>query len=101
MVLKSFFLHFKIKNKYSLLQNEIYRTDAQVVIIPAGVPRKPGMSRDDLFNVNAGVVKAIAESISRSCPKALVGIITNPVNSCVPIAAEVLKKVRRINKQKN
>lgn len=68
------------------------QTDAQVVIIPAGVPRKPGMTRDDLFNVNAGVVRDIANAISKACPKALVGIITNPVNSCVPIAAEVLKK---------
>lgn len=50
------------------------------------------MTRDDLFNVNAGVVKAIAEAASKSCPKALIGIITNPVNSCVPIASEVLKK---------
>jgi len=66
--------------------------DAQVVIIPAGVPRKPGMTRDDLFNTNAGVVRDIAAAIARSCPKALVGIITNPVNSCVPIASEVLKK---------
>ena len=67
--------------------------DAQVVIIPAGVPRKPGMTRDDLFNVNAGVVRDLAIAISRACPNALVGIITNPVNSCVPIASEVLKKV--------
>jgi len=65
---------------------------AEVVIIPAGVPRKPGMTRDDLFNTNAGVVRDIAAAIARNCPKALVGIITNPVNSCVPIASEVLKK---------
>lgn len=51
------------------------------------------MTRDDLFNTNAGVVRDIAAAISRNCPKALVGIITNPVNSCVPIASEVLKKV--------
>lgn len=50
------------------------------------------MTRDDLFNTNAGVVRAIAEAIAKSCPKALVGIITNPVNSAVPIASEVLKK---------
>nr|AHB50501.1 malate dehydrogenase 2 [Mayetiola destructor] len=65
---------------------------ADVVIIPAGVPRKPGMTRDDLFNTNAGVVRDLAVAISKACPKALVGIITNPVNSCVPIASEVLKK---------
>ncbi|TMW48637.1 hypothetical protein DOY81_006302 [Sarcophaga bullata] len=66
--------------------------DADVVVIPAGVPRKPGMTRDDLFNVNAGIIKDIACSISENCPKALIAIITNPVNTCVPIAAEILKK---------
>lgn len=71
-----------------------------MVIIPAGVPRKPGMSRDDLFNTNAGVVRDLAAAISRSCPNALVGIITNPVNSCVPIASEVLKKVYSTNAHK-
>lgn len=52
------------------------------------------MTRDDLFNTNAGVVRDLANAISKSCPKALIGIITNPVNSCVPIASEVLKKVK-------
>jgi len=66
--------------------------DADVVVIPAGVPRKPGMSRDDLFNVNAGIVADIAKAVSSSCPKAMVAIITNPVNTVVPIAAEVMKK---------
>ncbi|KAH8399012.1 hypothetical protein KR215_000308 [Drosophila sulfurigaster] len=65
---------------------------SDVVVIPAGVPRKPGMTRDDLFNVNAGIIKDISNSIAKNCPKALVAIITNPVNTCVPIAAEVLKK---------
>jgi len=65
---------------------------ADIVIIPAGVPRKPGMTRDDLFKVNAGIVKGLIEGIVRNCPHALIGIITNPVNSTVPIAAEVLKK---------
>ncbi|EDW38450.1 GL12005 [Drosophila persimilis] len=65
---------------------------SDVVVIPAGVPRKPGMTRDDLFNVNAGIIKDIASSIAKNCPKALIAIITNPVNTCVPIAAEILKK---------
>uniref|UniRef100_A0A0K8TPD6 Malate dehydrogenase, mitochondrial n=1 Tax=Tabanus bromius TaxID=304241 RepID=A0A0K8TPD6_TABBR len=65
---------------------------ADVVVIPAGVPRKPGMTRDDLFNVNAGIIKDLAAGIAKNCPKACVAIITNPVNTCVPIAAEVLKK---------
>lgn len=56
------------------------------------MPRKPGMDRQDLFNVNASIVRDLAAAIATTCPKALVGIITNPVNSAVPIAAEVLKK---------
>jgi malate dehydrogenase len=65
---------------------------ADIVMIPAGMPRKPGMDRSDLFNINAGVVKTLAEAIVQQCPKALVGIITNPVNTTVAIAAEVFKK---------
>ena len=67
-------------------------TGADIVIIPAGVPRKPGMTRDDLFNTNAGIVKTLVEGCAKYCPGAVLGIISNPVNSTVPIAAEVLKK---------
>jgi len=66
--------------------------DASVVVIPAGVPRKPGMTRDDLFNTNAGIVKKLIEACADHCPDAVLAIISNPVNSTVPIAAEVLKK---------
>merc|ERR1711991_621968 len=65
--------------------------DADVVIIPAGVPRKPGMSRDDLFNTNASIVQSIAEVAAKACPKAFMCIISNPVNSTVPIVAETFK----------
>jgi len=64
---------------------------ADIVVVPAGVPRKPGMTRDDLFATNAGVVRDVAEQASKICPKAFLAIITNPVNSTVPIAAEVFK----------
>jgi len=67
-------------------------TDADVVVIPAGVPRKPGMTRDDLFKINAGIVKDLATGIATTCPKAFVLVISNPVNSTVPIVAEVFKK---------
>uniref|UniRef100_A0A7N0T4U9 Malate dehydrogenase n=1 Tax=Kalanchoe fedtschenkoi TaxID=63787 RepID=A0A7N0T4U9_KALFE len=67
-------------------------TGMDLVIIPAGVPRKPGMTRDDLFNINAGIVKNLCEGIAKCCPKATVNIISNPVNSTVPIAAEVFKR---------
>jgi malate dehydrogenase len=65
---------------------------AKVVVIPAGVPRKPGMTRDDLFNTNAGIVKGLAEACARSCPDAMFLVISNPVNSTVPIFAETMKK---------
>ncbi|KAH7446804.1 hypothetical protein KP509_01G077000 [Ceratopteris richardii] len=63
-----------------------------LVIIPAGVPRKPGMTRDDLFNINAGIVRTLCEGVAKCCPNAVVHIISNPVNSTVPIAAEVFKR---------
>jgi len=64
----------------------------KVVVIPAGVPRKPGMTRDDLFNINASIVRDLATACATHCPKAHLLIISNPVNSTVPIVAEVLKK---------
>jgi len=67
-------------------------TGADIVVIPAGVPRKPGMTRDDLFKINAGIVKDLATGIATTAPKALVLVISNPVNSTVPIVAEVFKK---------
>ncbi|CCU99122.1 unnamed protein product [Malassezia sympodialis ATCC 42132] len=63
----------------------------ELVIIPAGMPRKPGMTRDDLFNANASIVYGIAEAIAKNAPKAFVLVISNPVNSMVPIFAEVFK----------
>ncbi|CAH8540903.1 unnamed protein product [Dicrocoelium dendriticum] len=64
---------------------------SEIVVIPAGVPRKPGMTRDDLFNTNASIVAQLVQACALNCPKAMICIITNPVNSTVPIAAEVLK----------
>jgi len=65
--------------------------NADIVLISAGVARKPGMDRSDLFNINAGIVKNLVSSCADNCPNALIGIITNPVNTTVAIAAEVLK----------
>uniref|UniRef100_A0A5F9C494 Malate dehydrogenase, mitochondrial n=1 Tax=Oryctolagus cuniculus TaxID=9986 RepID=A0A5F9C494_RABIT len=63
-----------------------------VVVIPAGVPRKPGMTRDDLFNTNATIVATLAAACAQHCPEAMICIIANPVNSTIPITAEVFKK---------
>jgi malate dehydrogenase len=49
------------------------------------------MTRDDLFNINAGIVATLAEGVAEHCPEAWVCVISNPVNSTVPIFAEVLK----------
>ncbi|MDX7990193.1 malate dehydrogenase [Xenorhabdus littoralis] len=65
---------------------------ADVVLISAGVARKPGMDRSDLFNINAGIIRNLVQQVAKTSPKALIGIITNPVNTTVAIAAEVLKK---------
>jgi malate dehydrogenase len=119
---------------------------ADLVVIPAGVPRKPGMTRDDLFNINAGksllcafeglmsllplarvachscrstnllrpmppplrvsgdapagIVRTLCEGVARFCPSAWVAVISNPVNSTVPIAAEVLRRAGTFNPSK-
>jgi len=73
---------------------------ADLVIIPAGVPRKPGMTRDDLFNINGSIVEGIAKSCSQNCPGAFLLVISNPVNSTVPIFAETLKNLGTYQKSK-
>ncbi|KAI8454410.1 malate dehydrogenase, NAD-dependent [Phakopsora pachyrhizi] len=65
---------------------------ASIILLPAGVPRKPGMSRDDLFNTNASIVRDLATAAAKVAPKAHMLIIANPVNSTVPIVGEVYKK---------
>jgi len=74
--------------------------DANFVLIPAGVARKPGMTRDDLFNINAGIVANTARAIAKNCPNAHIGLITNPINSTVPIVARVLARLNCYNPKK-
>ena len=59
---------------------------ADVVVITAGVPRKPGMSREDLVNVNAGIVKDIAGKIAQYAPNSHILVLTNPVDSMTYVA---------------
>ncbi|EXJ95647.1 malate dehydrogenase, NAD-dependent [Capronia coronata CBS 617.96] len=66
-------------------------TGSEIILIPAGVPRKPGMTRDDLFNTNASIVRDLAKAAADAAPDANVLVIANPVNSTVPICAEVYK----------
>merc|ERR1739847_118648 len=58
------------------------------------------MTRDDLFNTNASIVAGIAQAAAEVCPEAAVAIISNPVNSTVPIASEVFKKAGVYNPAK-
>ncbi len=56
---------------------------SDVVIVTAGVARKPGMSRDDLLSINAGVMRSVAENIKTHCPGAFVIVVTNPLDVMV------------------
>jgi len=56
---------------------------ADVIIVTAGVPRKPGMSRDDLIGINTGVMKTVGENIKKYAPNAFVIVITNPLDVMV------------------
>merc|ERR1719411_245055 len=67
-------------------------TGCSLVLIPAGIPRKPGMTRDDLFKVNADIAKGLVEACAKYCPEAILALIVNPVNSIVPAMAELYKK---------
>ena len=57
--------------------------NSDVIIITAGVPRKPGMSRDDLLGINLKIIKQVAEGIKRNVPNAFVICITNPLDVMV------------------
>lgn len=71
-----------------------------VVVVPAGVPRKPGMTRDDLFNTNGSINAGLAAACAKHCPDACYAIISNPVNSTVPIWKAVLENAGVYDKRK-
>merc|ERR1711976_540566 len=66
--------------------------DCSLVLVPAGMPRKPGQTRDDLFKINANIAKEVVEACAKHCPNAVLALIVNPVNSVVPAMAELYKK---------
>lgn len=67
--------------------------DTNLVVIPAGMPRKPGMTRDDLFNINAKIIVSLTDSIIEHCDlnKVFVLLISNPVNALLPVMYNRLK----------
>ena len=70
---------FSGANAYSAIRN------ADVVIVTAGIPRRPGMSRDDLIGINTGVMQQVGAGIKKYCPKAFVICITNPLDVMVGV----------------
>lgn len=63
--------------------------DSDVVVVTAGVPRKPGQSRDDLVQINAGIVKSVAENIKKYAPNAIVIVVSNPLDAMVYVMWKV------------
>jgi malate dehydrogenase len=62
---------------------------SQVVVITAGIARKPGMSRDDLLNTNAGIVKSVSEQVKQTSPNAIVIVVSNPLDVMCHVAKSV------------
>jgi malate dehydrogenase len=60
--------------------------DSDVVIVTAGIPRKPGMSRDDLIAINTGIVKQVCENVARTSPNAVLIVVSNPLDAMVYVA---------------
>lgn len=77
--IEGFDSEFVGSNDYSVIK------DADVVIVTAGVPRKPGMSRDDLIGINTGVINTVGENLKKYAPNAFVIVITNPLDVMVEV----------------
>lgn len=75
-------------NDYSKTAN------SDVVVITSGVPRKPGMSRDDLISINAGIVKNVTENVIKHSPNAIIIIVSNPLDVMTYVAYEVSKTTK-------
>ncbi len=75
--------HFSGSNDYAAMK------DSDVIIVTAGIPRKPGMSRDDLIGINSGIIQTVGENIKKYAPKAFVIVITNPLD----VMVEVMQRV--------
>ena len=64
-------------------------TGSEIVVITAGIARKPGMSRDDLLNTNAGIVKQVSENIRETSPDAIIVMVSNPLDVMSYVAKQV------------
>jgi malate dehydrogenase len=89
-VVEGFDSHISAGNDFSLIEN------SDVVIVTAGIARKPGMSRDDLLATNTSIIKSVAENIKKFAPNAFVIVITNPLDAMV----YVMQKISGLPKNK-
>lgn len=80
---EGFDLKIKGTNKYEDTAN------SDIVVITAGIPRKPGMSRDDLIKTNAGIMKSVCENVKKYSPNAILIIVSNPLDAMVYVAWKV------------
>jgi malate dehydrogenase len=64
---------------------------SDIVVITSGVPRKPGMSRDDLLKINAGIVKGVVENVVKSSPDAILIVVSNPLDAMTYVAHKISK----------
>src|SRR5438105_309574 len=65
--------------------------NSDIVVITAGIPRKPGMSRDDLLKTNYGIVKSVTEEVVKNSPKCIIIVVSNPLDAMVQTAFRVSK----------
>lgn len=79
----------KFDSKITGTSNYADIADSDVVVITAGLPRKPGMSRDDLISVNTGIVKSVAENVKKYAPNSIVIVVSNPLDAMVYVAWKV------------
>ncbi|MDI3316376.1 MAG: malate dehydrogenase [Bacillota bacterium] len=80
--IERFDVHVTGSNDYAALEG------ADVVVITAGIARKPGMSRSDLLSINAGIVRSASEQIARHAPEAYVIVLSNPLDTMCTVALE-------------
>jgi malate dehydrogenase len=65
-----------VTNDYSKTAN------SNVVVITSGIPRKPGMTREELIGINAGIVKTVADNVLTHSPNAIIVVVSNPMDTC-------------------
>ncbi len=69
--------------------------NSDIIVVTAGIARKPGMSRDDLMSTNAGIVKAVTEQVARHSPKSIIIVVSNPLDVMVYVALKVSRFERQ------